>query len=167
MSTAWNLRQTLWNSTTIGYDRKIAFERLFTRTLHSTHFEFIYKVGFHFPRCLSRVILKVLTSCPTLIEFHPRRPFYPPSRTPWRFFFLLFFLTATHHHLVSSNIVAVVIRRSWGAVTKDNYDNIRAIKLPRRSFTPANVITKEATKRSAMASEAKKRLPIRRRLRSV
>lgn len=38
---------------------------------------------------------------------------------------------------------------------------------PRRSFTPANVITREATKRSAMAKEARNRFPIRRRPRSV
>jgi hypothetical protein len=38
---------------------------------------------------------------------------------------------------------------------------------PRISFTPANVITREATNRSAIANEAKNRFPIRRRLRSV
>ncbi|KAJ8959831.1 hypothetical protein NQ318_011564 [Aromia moschata] len=45
-------------------------------------------------------------------------------------------------------------------MVKDEY-------LPKMSLTPANVITNEATKRSAIAREARKRLPIRRRPRSV
>lgn len=39
--------------------------------------------------------------------------------------------------------------------------------LPNISFTPANVITNEATNKSAIANDAKNRLPILRRLRSV
>lgn len=41
------------------------------------------------------------------------------------------------------------------------------ISIPKISFTPANVITKDATNKSAMANDAKNKLPIRRRLRSV
>lgn len=37
MNAAWNLRQTLWNSTTIGYDRKIALGRHFTFAPPPTH----------------------------------------------------------------------------------------------------------------------------------
>lgn len=42
-----------------------------------------------------------------------------------------------------------------------------ALNLPNKSLTPAKVITSEATNRSAIANEARKRLPILRRLRSV
>lgn len=39
--------------------------------------------------------------------------------------------------------------------------------LPSKSFTPANVITKAATNKSAIAKDARNKFPIRRRLRSV
>lgn len=38
---------------------------------------------------------------------------------------------------------------------------------PSKSLTPANVITRDATNKSATASDAKNRFPIRRKLRSV
>lgn len=38
---------------------------------------------------------------------------------------------------------------------------------PSKSFTPANVITREATNKSAIANDAKNKFPIRRKLRSV
>lgn len=41
------------------------------------------------------------------------------------------------------------------------------VYIPSKSLTPANVITREATNKSAIASDAKNRLPIRRKLRSV
>lgn len=39
--------------------------------------------------------------------------------------------------------------------------------VPNRSLTPANVITSDATNKSAMANDAKNKFPIRRKLRSV
>lgn len=39
--------------------------------------------------------------------------------------------------------------------------------IPNRSLTPANVITSDATNKSAMANDAKNKFPIRRKLRSV
>lgn len=39
--------------------------------------------------------------------------------------------------------------------------------LPSKSFTPANVITNEATNKSAIAKDARNKFPMRRRLRSV
>lgn len=41
------------------------------------------------------------------------------------------------------------------------------IYIPNRSLTPANVITSDATNKSAMANDAKNKFPIRRKLRSV
>lgn len=38
---------------------------------------------------------------------------------------------------------------------------------PNKSFTPANVITKDATNKSAIAKDARNKLPILRKLRSV
>lgn len=39
--------------------------------------------------------------------------------------------------------------------------------LPNKSLTPANVITSEATNKSAIANDARNKFPIRRKLRSV
>lgn len=39
--------------------------------------------------------------------------------------------------------------------------------LPNKSLTPANVITSDATNRSAIANDARNKFPMRRRLRSV
>lgn len=52
------------------------------------------------------------------------------------------------------------------SVPKNN-NNIKNNFLPKISFTPANVITSEATNKSAIARDAKNKFPIRRKLRSV
>lgn len=59
-------------------------------------------------------------------------------------------------------------RRFLRNIWRPAWQSVHSIRpSPKISLTPANVITSDATNKSAMANEAKNRLPIRLKLRSV